>query len=146
MEWKWLEEKRTKKERMSKSKTKKFVIMFFDICGIILKHWVRRGETVNAVNYECRNNYGEQLRQKGLIYGKQTIGCFITITLQHIIWSKTWPPLGTGLPGSCDNAASADASRWSVVTNAISIYVKWTCLRKVVKKSGIGLSVWNFFH
>ncbi len=57
-----------------------------------------------------------------------------------------WPPLVTGLPGLHDNAASADAYRWSVVTNTIRIHVKSTYLWKIVKKSGIGLSVWNFFH
>ncbi len=39
-----------------------------------------------------------------------------------------WPPLVTGLPGLYDNAASADACRWSVVTNAIRIHVKWAGL------------------
>ncbi len=55
-----------------------------------------------------------------------------------------WPPLVTGLPGSHDNAVSADACRWSVITNTIRIDVKWTHLWKIVRKSG--LSVWNFFH
>ncbi len=61
------------------------------------------------------------------------------------IQSQTWPPLVSGLPGLHDNAPSADACRWSVVTNAIRIHVKLTHLWKLVKKSGIGLSIWIFF-
>ncbi len=37
--------------RMSKLKTKNLVITFFDIFGIILKHWVHRDQTVNAAYY-----------------------------------------------------------------------------------------------
>ncbi len=36
---------------MSKSKTKNLVIRFFDVHGIILKHWVPRGQTVNIKYY-----------------------------------------------------------------------------------------------
>ncbi len=50
MKWKRLEEKCTKNAHMSKLKTKNLIIMFFDICGIILKHWIPRGQTVNAVS------------------------------------------------------------------------------------------------
>ncbi len=57
----------------------------------------------------------------------------------------SWAPLVTGCTGLHDNVASADACRWSIVTNAIRIHVKWTHLWKIVKKSGIGLSVWNVF-
>ncbi len=46
-----------------------------------------------------------------------------------------WSPLVTGLPGLYDNAASADACRWIIVTNARRIHVKWTHRWKIVKKN-----------
>ncbi len=51
MEWKRSEEKCFKKACMSKSKTKNLVITFFDICGIVLKHWVPGGPIVNSMYY-----------------------------------------------------------------------------------------------
>ncbi len=49
--WNRLGEKHIKKERVSKCKIKNLVIAFFDIRGITPKHWVPRGQTINAVYY-----------------------------------------------------------------------------------------------
>ncbi len=43
--------KSTRRRHASRSKTKNLVIMFFDISGRILKHWVPRSQTVNVVYY-----------------------------------------------------------------------------------------------
>ncbi len=69
-------------------------------------------------------------------------GKAVPTTCQSLLscWGA-WPLLVTGLPGLHDNAASADACRWSIVMNAIWIHVKWTHLWKIVKKSGIGLKI-----
>ncbi len=54
---------------------------------------------------------------------------------RKLFWGiVAWPPLVTGLPRLHDNAASTDACRWSVVTNARRIYVKWIHFWKIVKK------------
>ncbi len=48
-----------------------------------------------------------------------------------IVMGLAMATLLTGLPGLHDNAASADACRWSVVMNAIWIHVKWTIFEKL---------------
>lgn len=51
MEWKKTGEPRTKKARMSKSKIKAMMMVFFDSRGIVLLEWVPQGQTVNSVYY-----------------------------------------------------------------------------------------------
>ena len=52
MHWKSPESPRKKKARMSKSKFKVMMIVFYDIKGIIYINWVPQGQTVNQVYYE----------------------------------------------------------------------------------------------
>lgn len=47
MHWKSLSSPTVKKARMSKSKFKVIMIVFFDIYGIVHLHWVLEGQTVN---------------------------------------------------------------------------------------------------
>ena len=52
MHWKSLQSPRKKKARMSKSKFKAMMIVFFDIRGVICIDWVPEGQTVNKVYYK----------------------------------------------------------------------------------------------
>ena len=52
MHWKSPQSPRKKKARMSKSKFKEMMIVFFDIRGVIYIHWVPEGQTVNEVYYK----------------------------------------------------------------------------------------------
>jgi len=52
MQWKSPQSPRKKKARMSKSKFKAMVIIFFDIQGVIYNDWVPEGQTVNQVYYK----------------------------------------------------------------------------------------------
>jgi len=49
MHWKSPQSPRKKKARMSKSKFKAILIVFFDIRGVIYIDWVPEGQTVNQV-------------------------------------------------------------------------------------------------
>lgn len=51
MAWKTVDEPRPTKARMNKSQGKAMLITFFDCHGLILKHWVPPGQTVNALYY-----------------------------------------------------------------------------------------------
>ncbi|VVC33870.1 Transposase, type 1 [Cinara cedri] len=51
MHWKTPESPRIKKARMSKSKFKAMLIVFFDINGIVMTEWVPEGQTVNQIYY-----------------------------------------------------------------------------------------------
>ena len=53
MHWKRPQSPRKKKARMSKSKFKAMMIVFFDIQGVIYIDWVPEGQTVNQVY--CKN-------------------------------------------------------------------------------------------
>ncbi len=66
MEWKWSEEKCTKKVHLPNSKTKNLVMTFFDIHGIIPKHRVPRGQTVKCYeqHWSAENSCSEPLQQK----------------------------------------------------------------------------------
>ena len=50
-QWRTTNEPRPKKARMSKSKIKSMIIIFFDISGIIHHEFVPHGKTVNSVYY-----------------------------------------------------------------------------------------------
>ena len=52
MHWKSPASPRKKKARMSKSKFKAMMIVFYDIKGIIYINWVPQGQTVNQVYYK----------------------------------------------------------------------------------------------
>ena len=52
MHWKSPASPRKKKARMSKSKFKVMMIVFYDIKGIIYINWVPEGQTVNQVYYK----------------------------------------------------------------------------------------------
>ncbi|GFS83246.1 putative mariner transposase [Trichonephila clavipes] len=51
MHWKTPTSPRAKKARMSKSKFKAMMIVFFDIHGIVYLHWVPEGQTINQHYY-----------------------------------------------------------------------------------------------
>jgi hypothetical protein len=51
MQWKTTHSLRPKKARMSKSKIKKMIVVFFDIQGIIMTQCVPPGQTVNQTYY-----------------------------------------------------------------------------------------------
>jgi len=52
MHWKSPQSPRKKKARISKSKLKVMMIVFFDIRGVIYIDWVPEGQTVNQVYYK----------------------------------------------------------------------------------------------
>ena len=84
MHWKSPQSPRKKKARMSKSKFKAIMIVFFDIRGVIYIDWVPEGQTVNQVYYK---NVLTTLRER-CDEGDQTCermphGFFITTTRQH---------------------------------------------------------------
>ncbi|GFV60985.1 mariner Mos1 transposase [Trichonephila clavipes] len=66
MHWKTPTSPRTKKTRMSKSKFKAMMIVFFfDIHGIVYLHWVPEGQTINQHYYlEVLGNLRERIRKK----------------------------------------------------------------------------------
>jgi hypothetical protein len=51
MHWKTPTSLIMKKARMSKSKVKAMMIVFFDIRGVIMIEWVPEGQTVNQEHY-----------------------------------------------------------------------------------------------
>jgi hypothetical protein len=51
MQWKTTHSPRPKKARMSKSKIKTMLVVFFDIQGIIMTQYVPPGQTVNQMYY-----------------------------------------------------------------------------------------------
>lgn len=51
MHWKTPSSPRMKKARMSKSKFKAMLIVFFDINGVVMTEWVPEGQTVNQTYY-----------------------------------------------------------------------------------------------
>ncbi|GFX37903.1 protein GVQW3 [Trichonephila clavipes] len=65
MHWKIPTSPRAKKARMSKSKFKAMMIVFFDIHGIVYLHWVPEGQTINQHYYlEVLGNLRERIRKK----------------------------------------------------------------------------------
>jgi len=65
MEWKKKGEPRSKKARMSKSKIKAMLILFFDSRGIVLQEWVPQGQTVNSAYYlEVMKRLRDRVRKK----------------------------------------------------------------------------------
>lgn len=65
MHWKSPASPRSKKGRMSKSKFKAMLIVFFDINGIIMIEWVPEGQTVNQHYYlEVLAKLRERVRKK----------------------------------------------------------------------------------
>ncbi|GFV00358.1 mariner Mos1 transposase [Trichonephila clavipes] len=65
MHWKTPTSPRAKKARMSKSKFKAMMIVFFDIHGIVYLHWVPEGQTINQHYYlEVLGNLRERIRKK----------------------------------------------------------------------------------
>lgn len=65
MHWKTPTSPRIKKARMSKSKFKAMLIIFFDIKGIIFIEWVPSGQTVNQYYYkEVLIKLRERVRKK----------------------------------------------------------------------------------
>ncbi|GFV99942.1 mariner Mos1 transposase [Trichonephila clavipes] len=65
MQWKTPTSPRAKKARMSKSKFKAMMIVFFDIHGIVYLHWVPEGQPINQHYYlEVLGNLRERIRKK----------------------------------------------------------------------------------
>lgn len=65
MHWKSPSSPRQKKARMSKSKFKAMMIVFFDIRGIVYVHWVPEGQTVNQHFYiEVLKALRERVRKR----------------------------------------------------------------------------------
>ncbi|GFX48184.1 mariner Mos1 transposase [Trichonephila clavipes] len=65
MHWKTPTSPRAKKARMSKSKFKAMMIVFFDIDEIVYLHWVPEGQTINQHYYiEVLGNLRERIRKK----------------------------------------------------------------------------------
>lgn len=65
MHWKGPTSPRAKKARMSKSKFKAMMIVFFDIHGIVYLHWVPEGQTINQHYYlEVLAQLREKIRKK----------------------------------------------------------------------------------
>ncbi|GFV24023.1 mariner Mos1 transposase [Trichonephila clavipes] len=65
MHWKTPTSPRAKKARMSKSKFKAMMVVFFDIHGIVYLHWVPEGQTINQHYYlEVLGNLRERIRKK----------------------------------------------------------------------------------
>lgn len=65
LHWKSPNSPRAKKARMSKSKFKAMVIVFFDIRGVIYINWVPEGQTVNQHYYlEVLKTLRERIRKK----------------------------------------------------------------------------------
>lgn len=65
MHWKTPTSPRTKKARMSKSKFKAMMIVFFDIHGIVYLNWVPEDQTVNQLYYlEVLAQLRERIRKK----------------------------------------------------------------------------------
>ncbi|GFX69366.1 mariner Mos1 transposase [Trichonephila clavipes] len=65
MHWKTPTSPRAKKARMSKSKFKAVMIVFYDIYGIVYLHWVPEGQSINQHYYlEVLGNLRERIRRK----------------------------------------------------------------------------------
>jgi len=65
MQWKSTSSPRPKKARMSCSKFKAILIVFFDIQGIVMAEWVPSGQTVNQQYYtEVFTKVRERVRRK----------------------------------------------------------------------------------
>nr|CAH7751414.1 unnamed protein product [Callosobruchus chinensis] len=65
MHWKTQSSPRMKKARMSKSKLKAMLIIFFDVRGVIMVEWVPQGQTVNQKYYiEVLEKLRERVRKK----------------------------------------------------------------------------------
>jgi histone-lysine N-methyltransferase SETMAR len=65
MQWKTPSSPRPKKARMSPSKFKAMLIVFFDIQGIVMAEWVPSGQTVNQYYYiEVLKKLRERVRKK----------------------------------------------------------------------------------
>lgn len=65
MHWKSPRSPRMKKARMSKSKFKAMLIVFFDIRGVVMVEWVPEGQTVNQHYYiEVLTRLRERVRKK----------------------------------------------------------------------------------
>lgn len=65
MHWKTQSSPRMKKARMSKSKLKAMLIVFFDVRGVIMVEWVPEGQTVNQKYYiEVLEKLRERVRKK----------------------------------------------------------------------------------
>ncbi len=76
------DEPRPKKARMSISKVKSMLIMFFDCQGVILKEWVPPGTNVNSVYYrEILRKLCERIRKSAHSCGR-TVGCSTMTMLQ----------------------------------------------------------------
>lgn len=65
MHWKTPSSPRAKKARMSRSKFKAMLIVFFDIQGIVMAEWVPSGQTVNQQYYkQVLEKLRERVRKK----------------------------------------------------------------------------------
>jgi hypothetical protein len=65
MHWKTSESPKLKKARMSKSKLKAMLIVFFDIKGVIMTEWIPQGQTVNQHYYlQVLTTLRERVRRK----------------------------------------------------------------------------------
>ncbi|KAL4089073.1 hypothetical protein QTP88_024146 [Uroleucon formosanum] len=65
MHWKTSASPKLKKARMSKSKLKAMLIVFFDIKGVIMTEWVPQGQTVNQHYYlQVLTTLRERVRRK----------------------------------------------------------------------------------
>ncbi|GFT54362.1 protein GVQW3 [Trichonephila clavipes] len=77
--------KEQKKARMSKSKFKAMMIVFFDIHRIVYLHWVPEGQTTNQHYYlEVLGNLRERLRKNKPKWGRKNHG-FSTKTMRQLI-------------------------------------------------------------
>ena len=67
MQWKSTSSPRPKKTRMSRSKFKAMLIVFFDIQGVVIAEWIPSGQTVNQQYYnEVLMKLREHVRRKRL--------------------------------------------------------------------------------
>lgn len=77
---------RAKKARMSKSRFKAMMIVFFDIHGIVYLHWVPEGQTINQHYYlEVLAQLRERVKKNDPNCGRTSHGFSIKTTRQLIL-------------------------------------------------------------
>ncbi|KAL4083729.1 hypothetical protein QTP88_029045 [Uroleucon formosanum] len=96
MHWRTPTSPRMKKARMSKSKFKAMLIVFFDIKGIIFVEWVPSGQTVNQYYYkEVLIKLRERVRKKrpdlwknGWVLHQDNAPAHSAFSIQHFLTEK----------------------------------------------------------
>jgi histone-lysine N-methyltransferase SETMAR len=97
MQWKTTNSPRPKKVRMSKSKIKTMLIVFFDIQGIIMTQYVPPGQTVNQTYYiELLTKLRGKIRRKrpelwknGSILHQDNAPAYNALSVQQFLAKKT---------------------------------------------------------